>query len=204
MTQKPSEVIALPAPRTESGVSLEKAILLRRSIRDYTADTIALSDLSQLLWAAQGITGPEGRRAAPSAGATYPLVVYAVAVRVTELAAGAYRYRNAGHELARTRKGDVIEKLAAACGGQDCVRGAAAVIVLAALHERTTTKYGARGIRYVDNEVGHVAENIHLQAVALGLGSVPVGAYDDNAVAGVLDLGKDEKVMYLVPVGKPA
>ena len=203
MNHDPSEIIKLPPPRTASDVSIEKAILLRRSVRDYAAEDIGLSDLSQLLWAAQGITGSGDLRAAPSAGATYPLETYAVIGRVPGLSAGIYKYRPASHELVRTHHGAVLEKLATACLGQGCVRDAAAVIVLAAVHGRTTDVYGKRGTRYVDNEVGHVAENIHLQAVALGLGTVAVGAFNDDAVGTVLRIGEEEKVMYLVPVGKP-
>jgi SagB-type dehydrogenase family enzyme len=203
MTHGSSEIIKLPAPRKKSEVSIEEAIERRRSVRDYTDDAIGLPDLAQLLWAAQGITGSGAGRAAPSAGATYPLEVYALVRHVTGLASGMYKYRPAAHELARTYEGDLFEKLTTACLGQDCVREAAAVIALAAVHERTTDVYGNRGTRYVDNEVGHVAENIHLQAVALGLGTVAVGAFNDRAVGTALRLGEEEKVMYLVPVGRP-
>jgi SagB-type dehydrogenase family enzyme len=203
MSHDSPEIIKLPAPRGKSGVSIEEAIALRRSVREYTGDPIALSDLSQLLWAAQGITGPGDLRASPSAGATYPFEVYAVVGRVSGLAAGVYRYRPAGHELLFSEEGDVFDKLATACLGQDCVRDAAAVIVLAAVHGRTTGVYGSRGNRYVDNEAGHVAENVHLQAVALDLGTVAVGAFNDDAVGRALRLADEEKAMYLVPVGKP-
>jgi SagB-type dehydrogenase family enzyme len=203
MNHEPSEVVKLPPPRKNSDVSIEEAIERRRSVREYTGEAIGLGDLSQILWAAQGITGVGGVRAAPSAGATYPLEVYAVVARVSGVAAGIYKYQPAGHALLMTHEGNVFEKLATACLGQGCVRDAAAVIVLAAVHERTTKAYGKRGIRYVDNEVGHVAENVHLQAVALGLGTVAVGAFNDAAVEMALRLGPEEKAMYLVPVGKP-
>jgi SagB-type dehydrogenase family enzyme len=203
MNHNPSDVIILPSPRTESDVSIEETLRLRRSVRKYTGDEIRLSDLSQLLWAAQGVTGPENLRAAPSAGATYPLEVYAVVGRVTGLPAGVYKYSPSAHELVRTHHGDVFEKLTTACLGQGCVRNAAAVIVLAAVHERTTRVYANRGNRYVDNEVGHVAENVHLQAVALGLGTVAVGAFNAAAVGMALRVDPEERVMYLVPVGKP-
>lgn len=203
MSHEAPGIIALPPPRTESNVSIEQAIARRRSVREYTRDAISLGDLSQLLWAAQGVTGAGNLRAAPSAGATYPLEIYAVVGRVTGAEAGVYRYRPIEHALHRAIDGDVFEKLATACLGQDCVRDAAAVIVLAAVHERTTRAYANRGNRYVENEVGHVAENVHLQAVALGLGTVAVGAYNDTAVGNVLRVGPEEKVMYLVPVGRP-
>jgi SagB-type dehydrogenase family enzyme len=203
MNHDSSTIFKLPPPREKSDVSVEEAIARRRSMREYSGDAIGLGDLSQLLWAAQGITGAGDLRAAPSAGATYPLETYAVVARVAGLEAGIYKYRPPEHSLARTHDGDIFEKLATACLGQGCVRGAAAVIVLAAVHERTTRVYLNRGMRYIDNEVGHVAENVHLQAVALGLGTVAVGAFNDAAVEMALRLGSEEKVMYLVPVGKP-
>jgi len=203
MTDHPNEVIKLPRPRAESGVSVEKAIGLRRSVREFSDAPISLSDLSQLVWAAQGVTGPGELRAAPSAGATYPLEVYVVAARVTGLPSGVFKYRLSGHELVRTHEGDVLREFARASVGQSCVEEAAAVIVLAAVYERTTGVYGQRGIRYVDNEIGHAAENVCLQAVALGLGTVAVGAFDDPAVAEELHFNAGEKPLYLLPVGKP-
>jgi SagB-type dehydrogenase family enzyme len=203
MTDHTSEVIKLPRPRTQSGVSVENAIERRRSVREFSDAPISLSDLSQLIWAAQGVTGPGELRAAPSAGATYPLEVYVVAARVTGLPSGIFNYRLRGHELVRTHEGEVLRDFARASVGQSCVEDAAAVIVLAAVYERTTGVYGQRGIRYVDNEIGHAAENVWLQAVALGLGTVAVGAFDDDAVAEELRFKRGEKPLYLLPVGKP-
>jgi len=203
MTDHSSEVIKLPSPRTDSDVSVEKAIERRRSVREFSDAPISLADLSQLLWAAEGMTGRGELRASPSAGATYPLEIYVVTARVTGLPNGIFKYRPQKHELVRMREGDVLLDFARGSVGQSCVEEAAAVIVLAAVYERTTGVYGQRGIRYVDNEIGHTAENVWLQAVALGLGTVAVGAFDDNAVAEELHLKRGEKPLYLLPIGKP-
>jgi len=197
-------VVNLPPPRAESGFSIERALRLRRSVRVFSPDPMALSDLSQLLWAVQGITGPDGVRTSPSAGATYPLEVYVASGRVTGLAAGICRYRPPEHDLIRVHEGEFLRDLSEAAVGQSSIHMAAAVFVLTAVHERTTLVYGKRGIRYVDNEIGHAAENLFLQAVALGLGSVAVGAFDDEAVARALRLPAAHRPLYLVPVGKPA
>jgi SagB-type dehydrogenase family enzyme len=201
--RKKDVIVKLPEPRLESAFSIEKALHLRRSVRVFATDTIGLSDVSQLLWAAQGITAASGERTAPSAGATYPLEMYAAAGRVNGLAAGLYRYRAPENDLVRTLEGDILYDLSTAAVGQGSVYMAAAVFVITAVHERTTLVYGRRGIRYVDNEVGHAAENLFLQAVALGLGSVAVGAFDDEAVSKVLRLPAVHRPMYLLPVGKP-
>jgi len=201
--RKKDVVIKLPDPRPESGFSIEKALRLRRSVRVFSPDPIELSDVSQLLWAAQGITAPGGERTSPSAGATYPLEMYVAAGRVNRLAAGLYRYRAPENDIVRAFEGDIFQDLSTAAVGQGSVYMAAAVFVVTAVHERTTLVYGRRGIRYVDNEVGHAAENLFLQAVALGLGSVAVGAFDDEAVSKVLRLPAAHRPMYLLPVGKP-
>jgi SagB-type dehydrogenase family enzyme len=201
--RKKDVIIKLPAPRLDGGFSIEKALHLRRSVRVFAPDPIEISDVSQLLWAAQGITAPGGERTTPSAGATYPLEMYTAVGRVTGLAAGLYRYRAPENDLVRALEGDVLHDLSIAAVGQGSVYMAAALFVITAVHERTTLVYGRRGIRYVDNEVGHAAENLFLQAVALGLGSVAVGAFDDEAVSKVLRLPAAHRPMYLLPVGKP-
>jgi SagB-type dehydrogenase family enzyme len=191
-------------PRRDGPLSLEKVIQERRSIRDYRHDAVHLADLAQLLWAAQGITGPtDGHRAAPSAGALYPLEVYVVAGNVTGLEPGVYKYEPQGHALTELRAGDVRNELYQAALRQECVRDAAVVVVLSAVYQRTSMKYGQRTERYVYVEIGHAAENLLLQAVSLGLGSVPVGAFDDALVKEVLRLPEKEAPLYLLPVGKP-
>ena len=197
------DVIRLPEPRRQSNVSVESALQSRRSVREYRDEPLTLSDVSQLLWAAQGFTGPEGARAAPSAGALYPLEVYLVAGRVNDLASGIYRYRPQHHELVRVAEGDKRASLASAALDQDCVRNAAVTIVVAAVYERVTKKYGQRGVMYVHMEAGHAAQNVHLQAVALNLGTVAVGAFEDEPVKKLLTLPTEEQPLYLLPVGRP-
>ena len=199
---KAKSTIALPAPRFESEQSLESALGNRRSIREYDKTSLSLQEVSQLLWAAQGITASDGGRTAPSAGALYPLEVYVVTGRVASLDPGVYHYRPQDHGIVKRADGDKRAALATAALRQDCVRDGAAVVVLTAVYARTEQKYGTRGARYVHIEVGHAAQNTCLQATALGLGAVTVGAFDDDAVRKILDLPTDERVLYLVPVGK--
>lgn len=196
------EPIKLPQPMYTSKTSVEKALQERRSIRDYQKLPITLSELSQLLWAAQGISGSGGRRTAPSAGALYPLEVYAVIGNVTGLSAGIYLYNPHKHELAGIAAGDSRAALCKAALGQTPVKNAAAVLVFSAVYERTTIKYGERGIRYVHMEAGHAAQNVYLQAVSLDLGTVVIGAFHDEQVRTVLRLSGQEQPLYIMPVGK--
>lgn len=198
-----AQVITLPDPRLEGGVSLEAALGARRSIREYADEALTLDDVSQLLWAAQGITGPAGVRAAPSAGALYPLELYLVAGAVQGLPAGIYRYLPRRHALERTAEGDRRAALARAALRQDWVAGAPAIVALAAVYSRTTGKYGDRGRKYVHMDVGHVAQNVYLQAVALDLGTTFVGAFHDNQVKQALKLPAAEHPLGLMPVGHP-
>ncbi|MCX7722663.1 MAG: SagB/ThcOx family dehydrogenase [Verrucomicrobiae bacterium] len=201
---KESGPIKLPPPRTEGKMSLEETLAKRRSVREYKPDPLTLADVAQLLWSAQGVTAPGGRRTAPSAGATYPLEVYLVAGNVTGLAPGIYRYRPGEHDLIRVAEGDRRARLADASLGQEWVEQAPITIAFAAVYERTSRRYGARAERYVHFEVGHAVENAHLQAVALGLGAVVIGAFSDAEVKRVLGLPQAEEPLCLLPVGKPA
>jgi len=199
-----SIAMKLPQPRPDGPLSLEKTLLKRRSIREFRRDAVELSDVSQLLWAAQGISDPRnGRRTAPSAGALYPLEVYVVAGNVNGLGSGVYKYEPKGHALTKIRTGDVRSELYRAALEQQCVKDAAVVVVLSAVFERTSVKYRQRTERYVHMEVGHAAQNVLLQAVSLGLGSVPVGAFDDALIKEVVQLQEKEVPLYLLPVGKP-
>jgi len=202
MPDSASETVRLPGPLEDSKTSIEKAIRERRSVRSFRDSPLSVAEVSQLLRAAQGITGPGGRRSAPSAGALYPLEIYLVAGNVDGLPDGVYHYRPVRHELARVLPGDRRSELCSAALGQPSVRKAAAVIVFAAVYERTTVKYGARGIQYVYMEAGHAAQNVALQAVPLDLGTVVIGAFQDDVVQKVLKMSAGERPLYLMPVGR--
>lgn len=197
------EVIKLPEPRKKSSFSLEEAIANRRSRRSYTDEPISLNDISQLCWAAQGITEANtGLRAAPSAGALYPLDLFLV-VGSSDLAPAVYHYSSKGHVLERVKSGDYRKQLREAALGQEWVENAALNFVISALYDRTTMKYGERGRqRYVPMEAGHAAENICLQAESLGLGTVTVGAFDDEQVREVVSASSEHVPLYVMPVGR--
>ena len=197
-----SPTITLPEPRLESKVSLEETLFKRRSVREYANLPLALGDVSQLLWAAQGITTEWGGRTAPSAGGLYPLEVYLVVGSVENLAPGVYKYKPQGHELVEIRDGDVREELAKAALDQTWVKEGAIDIVIAAVYERTTKKYGDRGVRYVDMEAGHAAQNVYLQATAFDLSMVTVGAFYDEQVKSILGMLENEVPLYVIPAGK--
>jgi SagB-type dehydrogenase family enzyme len=196
------ETIELPLPRKDAGVSIEQVLLRRRSTREFQPGALTLPEVSQLLWAAQGITSREGFRTAPSAGALYPLELFLVVGEVESLSAGVYRYVPRGHRLDLVGKGDLRAPLASAALGQEYVKEGAAVLVFAAVYERTMVKYGERGIRYVHMEVGHAAQNVALQAAAMDLGAVTVGAFDDPAVGKLLSMDRSEQPLYLLPLGR--
>lgn len=196
-------MVKLPQPKYDGKVSIEKAILGRRSIRNYNDEALTLVEVSQFLWASQGITDKaDGLRTAPSAGALYPLEVYLVAGKVTGLPSGLYKYRPRGHELEKIADGDKRAELSKASFGQPSLIEASVVIGICGVYERITGRYGQRGIRYTDMEAGHVGENVALQAVALNCGTVMVGAFNDKGVKKVLALPAEEKPLYLIPVGK--
>jgi len=197
-----ANIIKLPEPQYDSDVSIEQSLLNRRSIRSYTGEPLTLQEVSQLLWAAQGITDARGLRTAPSAGALYPLEVYLVAGDVEDLPPGVYRYEPDGHQLVKTMDGDGRAGLASAALGQGCVKEGAVAFVFTGVYERTTGKYGDRGIRYVHIEVGHAAQNLCLQATAMGLGAVTVGAFNDEQVTKLLNLPGDEQPLYIIPIGR--
>ena len=195
--------IPLPAPQTTGPLSVEEALVQRRSVRELRPEPVSLAEVGQLLRAAQGITRPGGHRTAPSAGATYPLEILLLAGSVRDLSPGLYRYRPRDHALAPILEEDLRGKLAAAALDQSFVKDGAAVLVITAVYERTTIKYGQRGLRYVHMEVGYASENIHLQAAALGLGTVAVGAFHDDKVQEILNLPANEHPLLIMPVGKP-
>ena len=200
----PEKALKLPQPRMESTVSLEEALLQRRSVREYANLPLTLEEVSQLLWAAQGVTSEWGGRTAPSAGALYPLEIYLAVGKVDNLAPGVYKYRPERHELVQIKPDDVRNELAGAALGQAWIKEGAIDIIIAAVYDRTTRKYGDRGVRYVHMEAGHAAQNIYLQAAALDLSVVTVGAFYDDQVKGITGMLEDEIPLYVIPVGRKA
>jgi len=190
----------LPEPVMKGELSVEEALQRRRSIRSYGKGKLTLQQVSQLLWAAQGITNRRGFRTAPSAGATFPLEVYLVAGEVEGLQPALYHYNPHEHSLRLVKEGDLRKDLDRASLRQGMPREAQISIVIAADYSRTTRRYGKRGIRYVHIEVGHAGQNIYLEAESLGLATVAIGAFDDDAVKGLL--GIEEEPLYIMPVGK--
>jgi SagB-type dehydrogenase family enzyme len=193
------EIIQLPDPELLGTLSLEAALARRRSVREFSDEPLTLAEVGQLLWAAQGVTHADGYRTAPSAGALYPLEVYAAT------ADGVFRYEPAEHRLAVQSQQDARPALYEAALRQEAVRQAPLVIVIAAIYSRTAAKYGEqRAPRYVHLEAGHAAQNVLLQAVALDLGAVPLGAFVDADVVRALRLPAEEEPLYLIPVGREA
>ncbi len=198
----PKDLIPLPEPSHDGAVSLERAIKGRRSTRDFSNKPVPVEELGQLLWAGQGLTRA-GSRAAPSAGALFPLELYALVGLAGGFDPGVYHYLPPKHNLLLIRPGDHRRSLWEVALKQDAVRTAPIIIVIAAVVERTAAKYGRRAERYVDIEVGAAAQNISLQAESLGLGSVLIGAFQDRAAKQVLNLPRDHRVIGLIPIGHP-
>jgi SagB-type dehydrogenase family enzyme len=192
--------VALPA--VELSEPLPQLLARRHSQRDYSHTPLTQTELTSLLWAAQGRMPHDGSRTAPSAGALYPLELYCLVGAVTGLDAGVYHYRPALPALALCQNGDRRKELANAALDQGWIAVAPLVLAFAAEFERTTRKYGERGVRYVHIEVGHAAQNVCLMATSLGLGSATVGAFDDGDVKTVLQLPQNEVPLYLLPVGR--
>ena len=195
-------MIPLPEPRRKSPTSIEEALSKRRSIREYEAGTLALEDLAQLLWSAQGVTAPQGYRTAPSAGALFPIALYVVAGNVSTVPPGVYKYDPGTHRLIRKLSGDRRRELTAAALSQGSIRSAPAVLVFTLHYSRTTGKYGERGKRYALIEIGHAAQNVHLQCESLDLGTVAIGAFSDEGVGRALGIPSDEAPLYIMPIGK--
>jgi SagB-type dehydrogenase family enzyme len=195
-------VIKLPAPQHRGLVSVERALATRRSIRNYKKQPLDLEEASQLLWSAQGVSNSRGYRTAPSAGALYPLEVYAVVGNVKSLEAGIYKYIIRGHALMEMATDDRRQDICRAALHQSYIAAAPLVLLLCTVNERVTNKYGERGMRYVFIEVGHAAQNVCLQAVALGLGTVVIGAFRDNDVKAAAQMAENEHPAYIIAVGR--
>ena len=198
----PTQMIQLPDPRTEGDIAVETALQKRRSVRSYKNEPLDLAEISQLLWSAQGVTHPRGFRTAPSAGALYPLELYVIAGRIENLPPAIYRYSPHQHALMSIVSGDKRTELSRAALRQGAIRKAPAVLLFCAVYERTTGKYGQRGIRYVHMEVGHAAQNVCLQAIALRLHTAVIGAFHDEAVKEVAHLPVNEQPLYFVTIGR--
>ncbi|MEN6489205.1 MAG: SagB/ThcOx family dehydrogenase [Smithella sp.] len=189
-------VINLPSPRLKGEMSLEEALSSRESIRDFSSEPLTKEELSQLLWAVQGATRDGDTRTTPSAGALLPLEVYVV------LQEGVFHYSPKEHCLSRHSEQDLREPLAIAALEQSFVQEAPAVFVIAAVYERSAENYGPRADRYAKMEAGHACQNLLLQAVSLGLGAVPVGAFQDRIVRKTLQFPLNHEPLYLIPVGR--
>ena len=191
-----ANIIKLPEPKTIGKVSLEQAIFERRSERTFEKRELSNEIISQILWAAQGITDASfGFRSTPSAGALYPLHIY-VAKKD-----GFFRYIPDGHKLLELSSTDKRPSLVRASLGQAAIRVAPMSIIISANFAITQAKYGPRSFRYVCMEIGHVAQNIQLQATALGLGSLPIGAFWDDVIKSSLKLPDNQEPLYIIPVG---
>jgi len=199
-----AKMIKLPTPDYQ-GMPVEDAIKKRRSVRSYSKKALTLPQLSQLLFAAQGITGNHyghDLRTAPSAGALYPMEVYLVVNNVGELSRGIYHYNVQKHALEVLKEGDFRREITKAGLGQDMLGEAQVTFILSVVFERTQRKYGDRSLRYIYMEAGHISQNISLQAVSLGLGSVCVGAFYDEQVNHLIGLDNNtESAIYLQAVG---
>jgi len=204
MDSDPARPIALPEPDLAGQETLERTIARRRSIREFAPGAMSVAELGQLLWAAQGVSDPSGLRTAPSAGALYPLELYAILAASGDLEAGIYHYLPRRHGLELVAPGDFRAEFAAAALMQEWTAQAGLVLIVAAAVARTTVKYGERGRRYVAIEAGHAVQNVYLQAVSLGLGATEVGAFGDNAVARLVGLPGGEEPITSVVVGRLA
>ncbi|OHD65186.1 MAG: nitroreductase [Spirochaetes bacterium RBG_13_51_14] len=194
-------IIKLPEPVARSDISIEEALWNRRSVREYRNGPITLAQISQLVWAAQGTTHGSGFRTTPAAGALYSLEVYGVMGDVKGIDRGIYRYRPETHELELKSSAEWRGELCAACLHQPYVRDGAAVVVISAVYRRVTGKYHERGIRYAHMEAGHAVQNIYLQAVPLQLGTVVIGAFNDDEIKRIMGMEPGEEPLCLMPVG---
>jgi SagB-type dehydrogenase family enzyme len=197
-----AQTLALPRPDLEGKIPLEKVLGQRRSVREYAPGALTLAEAAQLLWAAQGITSPEGKRTTPSARAVYPLQVYLVAAEVTGLAPGVYRYEPKSHALALVTPGDPGAAMAKATPRQDWIARSPAVVVVVGDSALAAQKFGARAERWVALETGCVVQDVFLEATALGLGTVMVGGFEDAALRSALGLPSGWQPFAVMPVGR--
>ena len=209
-TEGESTVYYLPAPSIKGEVSVEESLNSRRSRRSFLPDGVTEKDLSQILWAAYGVTKPStnpnikgGLRTAPSAGARYPLEIYAVIGNIPGIDPGFYKYDASAHKIVLVIPGDLRKELTAASLNQKMIQDAPFSIFYSAVYSRITDRYGDRGReRYVCMDLGHSAQNVYLQAEALKLGTCAIGAFNDEMVKNVLKVKEPEVPLYIMPIGK--
>ena len=194
--------ILLPSPSTRGDLSVEEALQQRRSFRDFSDSALKLEEIGQITWAAQGITSGSRFRTAPSAGATYPLELYVIAGNVESLKPGLYRYIPQKHSLELVKTGDLRSELATAALGQKWVRDAPASLVIGGVVARTAERYGDRAERYMLMEAGHAAQNVFLQALSCHLGSVMIGAFQDDELSDLIGMKNGERPLAIIPVGR--
>jgi len=199
--------VSLDPPAFQDGMSIWETVGGRQSIRDFAREPVSLAALSQMLWAAQGITRQELHRefrAAPSAGALYPVETYLSAQNVSDLEPGIYHYSSSEHAIELLKEGSFGARFAEAAFDQDFLAAAGVVFCWTAVFARSAWKYAERAYRYVYLDAGHIAQNVALAAVALGLGSCQVAALYDDEVNTLLGVdGEEESILYLTAVGRP-
>jgi SagB-type dehydrogenase family enzyme len=198
--------ISLPEPRTDGGISMEKALLERRSIRSFTSEPLTLAEISQLCWAAQGVTDDKGHRTSPSAMATYPLELYLLAGNVTGLPDGVYHYSPQGHNLTVISNEDVISELfnTSMAGKEDWRKSAPAVFIVTGVFDRINKIPGQDLSRFVYVEAGTASENLLLEVVSLDLASTYTAGFDENKTEEYLRLASGEMPIAIIPVGHKA
>lgn len=200
-----SQTVKLPKPETQGALPLNDIILMRRSTRKFKNTPISLQDLSQLLWSGQGITGDQDFfRTVPSAGACHPLNLYVLVGSngVSGLGEGFYKYSNVKHELLKISDEDLRPKLVEFAHNQKYLLDASINLFISGDYSKSQKRYEERGIRYTHIDLGHCAQNIHLEVESLGLGCVMVGAFEDEKIKEILNLPENESPLYIIPVGK--
>jgi SagB-type dehydrogenase family enzyme len=196
------KIIILPPPKTKNRFSVEQALFVRRSIREYSKEPLTLAEFSQLLWSCQGITSKDGFRTTPSAGAVFPLEIYAVVSHVEDLSPGVYHYLPGlkEHSVELVKRGSFGKEVFDLSTKQDFIKTVAVNLVMGTVTARMEKQYGDMALRYVLMEMGHAAQNVHLQAESLGLGSVAVGYLNESAVRELLGMESDP--LYMVSIGR--
>ncbi len=194
--------IKLPEPKTKGSLSIEETLLKRRSVREYLPESLSLVEISQILWSAYGITSEEGFRTAPSAGALFPLNISLAAFNVRELDQGLYRFNAVNHSLEPIKSGEYSRLLTAGTFFQDYITSAAAALIISADYTGPKEKYGDQGPKFTYMDLGHLGQNVHLQAVSLDIGTVAIAAVRPGEIEKILGLKGEEEVLYLMPLGK--